>query len=125
MKNLPYRYPRNQILPVIPYMKLFVMIQGRLIATTAVVGELDAMYYDNMLNTTFLRTSLIRKGYFHSEVYRLVFDDVEIKVPKVRGLQRQRNMLQQLIATALSEAYKNCEEVATMLGPLETRHLQQ
>ncbi|MGP1923936.1 MAG: hypothetical protein ACTS73_03075 [Arsenophonus sp. NEOnobi-MAG3] len=60
--------------------------------------------------------SVIRNGYLPEQTIQTAFGYVEIKVTKVvRGSsQRQRNMLQDLIASDLSQSCKKHRRVATM-----------
>ncbi|MGP1924857.1 MAG: hypothetical protein ACTS73_08460 [Arsenophonus sp. NEOnobi-MAG3] len=49
--------------------------------------------------------SIVHNGYSLEGTIQTGIGEVKIKVPKVRGRsQRQRNMLQELVATALYEA---------------------
>ncbi len=75
-------------------MNLFVMVMPRKLIGTAIETELDSRSYcDNLFNATLLMrsyiTSIIKRLFAPLQVIHTGIDDIKIKVPKVRGSQRQ------------------------------------
>ncbi len=55
---------------------------------------------------------LICNCYFLLRTYKTDICNVDIKITKISGSQRKRNMLQQLIITTISEVYKKQQRVS-------------
>ncbi len=68
----------------------------------------------NMLNPAFINRcvhAIVTNGYLSQRTIQIGIGNIKIKVTKISGSYRQKNMLQQLIITALSEVCKSGEEL--------------
>ncbi|MGP1923456.1 MAG: hypothetical protein ACTS73_00330 [Arsenophonus sp. NEOnobi-MAG3] len=89
MKSLAYRYPQNQILPLVPSMKLFLMVfQAADSYRPPLSLERLKPCFDNMLNTRLLIgvNGVIRNGYLPERTIQTGIGYLEIKVPNVREM---------------------------------------